>query len=147
MKKRSLIAIVLCFCLISVLSVSVLAANNEPANPGCAYVEVTNPVEPCVGTNAFQATLSGYTEHQDLVLHGDYKYWKMLVNNTGDYDIQVDASGTVFTVKAHTSGYIYSTREWDAGTYKIGFSSKNLNSKMSGSASCMIYTTFEESQP
>ena len=150
MKKNRLIAFVLSLCLICAFSIPAMAAGNDAPDSKCAYVETTDTsidANPYSATGSFSGPLSGEYVNYDMVLHGSYRYWKMLITNNGDYDIQVDVNGKIFTVKAHTSGYIYSTNKWWAGTYKIGFSTKSPTHSMNGSVSCTLYTTLAESQP
>lgn len=150
MKMHRVIAFVLTLCTISAFCITALACPYDSQTNVCNYIEYTDSegeVAPCNATGSFSGVLSGEYVNYDMVIHGDYRYWKMTVTNTGSTDIQVNVNGQVFQVSAHTTGYIYSTSRWGAGTYSVGFSSKVPGIKMKGSVSCTLYTTLEESQP
>ncbi len=153
MNKRKLFSVLLVVCLAFALSVTAFASNSlDPVSGTTTFVAIDpteDPgIEPYSSTGSFSGTLDGneYVNYE-MVLHGDYRYWRLRVDNTGDYDISVDANGDVYPVKAHSSGYIYSTSKWSAGTYTIGFSTKTIGQPMSGSVQCTLYTTLEEATP
>lgn len=77
MKKYRIIAIVLALCLMSVFSISVLAAENNDSDLGSAYAVVTDPgaiITPRSATGSFSGTLTGEYVNYDMVLQGDYHH-------------------------------------------------------------------------
>lgn len=114
MKKYRIIAIVLALCLMSVFSISVLAAENNDSDLGSAYAVVTDPgaiITPRSATGSFSGTLTGEYVNYDMVLQGDYRYWRMTITNSGNYDINVNVNGKVYTVAKGDTGDIWSTNK------------------------------------
>lgn len=83
----------------------------------------------------------------NMVIQGDYRYWRMTITNSGNSDINVNVNETVYTVSKGDTGDIWSTNKWSAETYQIGFSCATTGKSMSGSVVCTLYTTLDEAMP
>lgn len=75
---------------------------------------------------------------QSITLTDEFKYFKILVNNTGDTDLKVGISTqTGVSVIPPGSFTIYNTGSWKKGNYIITFIS---GAGMNGNAGCTLLT-------
>lgn len=73
---------------------------------------------------------------QSITLTDEFKYFKILVNNTGDTDLKVGISTqTGVSVIPPGSFTIYNTGSWKQGNYTITFIS---GAGMNGNAACTL---------
>ena len=150
MKLHRVTALVLTLGVLGVFCVTALTTSYDSQVNMCSYIENTDgekEAAPCDAANAFSGDLAGEYVCYDMKFQDSYGYWKMIVTNAGNTDLQVNVNGQVFRVPAQAAGYLYSTSPWEAGTYSVGFSSKIPGVSMDGTASCTLYATLEESQP
>ena len=144
---KKLLSVILAIAMRCSLCVGAMAYNGSDGETnGSEMIDVDPTVPmPCTVTESFQATLNGNESlNKDMVLSGDYRYFIMHIVNTGDYSINVDVDGKVYSVPANSGKYIHSTNRWSAGTYTIGFATAKVGVPMKGSVVCSIATTLEE---
>lgn len=92
----------------------------------------------------FSMTLDDNTTLQNCIeLSGKNLYWQIRIDNTGSSVIVVEVDGDIHKVEAGETALIYSTGQWEAGTYDVSFASV-LPDTMQGEAVCSITESMNE---
>lgn len=87
----------------------------------------------------YHIDFSGYYNLSDeFELSDDNKYFMMIVNNLGYYDIQVSIDGNEFTLEPGAKVY-YSASEFESGTYSLNFETGTDGAAMIGDAYIWTY--------
>lgn len=102
-------------------------------------------ITPLASTEGFTVTLDGNTSlTKQFNLAGDYRYWKVWIQNTGTSSIMYSTTGPengkVYTIPAGETWNVYSTQPWKTGTYNANFTS---GSGMKGKAASRTFAELD----
>jgi len=136
----------------TVYAITLKAAAEDMANSSKSAMIVLedNSQEFSNDNAAFSNVLDSNTSLMNrFELSENERYWQIRIENTGSGKIVVEIDGDIHIVEAGKTAVIYSTEQWEAGTYTVSFASV-LPDTMQGNAICFVvrnHSMLEQSTP
>lgn len=132
------------------IALKTAAGDTENTSKSAMIVLEDNSEEFSSNNAAFSMALDSNTSLMNCFeLSENERYWLIRIENTGNGKIVVEIDGNIHSVEAGKTAVIYSTEQWEAGTYTVSLASV-LPDTMQGNAICFVVrnrSMLEQSTP